>query len=29
MLLQQDIDESKNEISVKDFVNILLIKETN
>jgi len=26
MFLQQDINESKNEISIKDFVNILLVK---
>ncbi len=29
MFLQQDINESKNEISIKDFVNILLVKQTN
>ena len=29
MSLQQDIDESKNETSVKDFVNTLLIKQMN
>ena len=29
MLLQQDINESKNETSVKDFINILLVKQAN
>jgi len=29
MSLQQDIDESKNETSVEDFINILLVKQTN
>jgi len=29
MSLQQDINESKNETSVKDFVNTLLVKQTN
>jgi len=29
MFLQQDINESKNEISIKDFINILLVKQTN
>jgi len=29
MSLQQDINESKNEISIKDFINILLVKQTN
>ncbi len=29
MLLQWDINKFKNEISVKDFVNILLVKQTN
>ncbi len=29
MSLQQDIDESKNETSIKDFVNTLLIKQIN
>jgi len=29
MSLQQNINEFKNETSVKDFVNILLVKQTN
>ncbi len=29
MSLQWDINESKNETSIKDFVNILLVKQTN
>ncbi len=29
MLLQWDINKFKNEISVKDFINILLVKQTN
>jgi len=29
MSLQQDINEFKNEISVKDFINTLLVKQAN
>jgi len=29
MFLQQDINESKNETFIKDFINILLVKQTN
>jgi len=29
MLFQQNINESKNETSVKDFINILLVKQAN
>jgi len=29
MSLQQDIDEFRNETSIKDFVNILLAKQAN
>ncbi len=29
MFLQQDINESKNETSVKDFINTLLVKQIN
>jgi len=29
MFLQQNINEFKNETSIKDFVNILLVKQTN
>jgi len=29
MFLQQDINKSKNKTSIKDFINILLVKQTN
>jgi len=29
MSLQQDINEFKNETSVKDFINTLLVKQAN